>query len=262
MPDRSEWDTPFSSAAATHVGLVRERNEDSMIALPEVGLWAVADGMGGHQAGAYASACVTDALAKIEPAPDVEALARAGRERIVEANAQIFAFSRKVAGGVAGATVAALFAADRRVACLWCGDSRIYRVRDGAIEQLTHDHTELQEYIDRGALAREEADHWPNRNVLTRAIGVAETPQLDAAFGDLRPDDTFVVCSDGLTIHVSDAEIQSALRGRAARAGCDHLVELALSRGGKDNVSVIVVQFKPDATRPSPGRRAVRQASS
>lgn len=264
MPEQSEWDTPFSSAAATHVGLVREKNEDSMIALPEVGLWAIADGMGGHQAGAFASACVTEALATLAafgPATDVEALARAGQDRIVEANKKIFDFSRAI-GGVAGATVAALFATDRRIACLWCGDSRIYRLRNGAMEQLTHDHTELQEYIDRGALSPEEAEHWPNRNVLTRAIGVAEAPQLDSLLGDLRPDDVFVVCSDGLTIHVGDAEIQSVLRGRAARAGCDQLVELALSRGGKDNVSVIVVQFKPDATRPARGRRSARQASS
>ena len=256
MPERNRSDSPFSSAAATHVGLVRERNEDSMIVLPEIGMWAVADGMGGHQAGAYASQCVTAALAKLEQAHDVEILARAGEARIVEANAKIFDFSRTVAGGVVGATVAALFADDRRIACLWCGDSRIYRLRDGVIEQLTHDHTELQEFIDGGALSREEAENWPGRNVLTRAIGVAETPQLDFVFSDLRANDAFVVCSDGLTTHVGDAEIQSALRGRAARAGCDHLLELALSRGGKDNVSVIVVQFKPDATIPAPGRRA------
>jgi serine/threonine protein phosphatase PrpC len=87
---------------------------------------------------------------------------------------------------------------------------------------------------------------------------VAPTPQMDSLFGDLRSDDVFVVCSDGLTTHVGDAEILSVLRGRAARAGCDQLVELALSRGGKDNVSVIVVQFKPDATRRAPGRRAVK----
>lgn len=249
MADTSEPDTPFSSAAATDIGRVRSENEDSFVARPDVGLWSVADGMGGHLAGAYASACVTGALAKIGAERDVEALARSCRARLIEANAAIYEFSRTKAGGVVGTTVAALLAVDQRFACVWCGDSRVYRVRGEGIEQLTRDHTEVQEFIDSGALTREEAATWPSRNALTRAIGVARMPQTESIFGDLLPDDAFVICSDGLTLHVNDAEIFAAVRKRTARAGCEHLLELALSRGGKDNVTVIVVQFRPDATR-------------
>ncbi len=235
----------FESGAATDVGRVRQENEDAYLVLPESGIFAVADGMGGHQAGQLASAVVIDALRRIaEPASVAELLTRC-RERLALANDQLLEIAADRGGIVIGATVAALLAWEGYYACVWSGDSRIYLLRGGKIQQISRDHTEVAELIAEGILTAEEAQTWPRRNVITRAIGVYHELEIEVAQGVLEKDDVFVICSDGLTTHVSDAEILQFARVKGAQGACDKLVALTIERGAVDNVTVVIVRYAP-----------------
>jgi protein phosphatase len=229
--------------AASHVGRVRSLNEDRFLVAPESGLFAVADGMGGHAAGDVASSAVVQALATIAPAASASDLLARMKAGIASANAEI----QKVAqarGTVVGTTLAALLIFAPHFACLWSGDSRIYRVRAGRIAQLSHDHTEVQSLLDRGVLTPEEASLWPGRNAITRAIGVQERPELELDHGLLEPGDVFILCSDGLTQHVADREILGlCVEAADAQGACDALVALTLARGASDNVTVVAVRY-------------------
>jgi len=175
MRDAKSW---IEAGAATHVGKVRQQNEDNYLVATRLGLWAVADGMGGHAAGDIASRTVVEELAAIAvPATASELLTNCER-RIVSANSRL----KKLAderGAVIGTTVAVLLIFDGHYAAVWSGDSRIYRVRKRRIEQISVDHTEVQELISEGKLTAEEARAWPRRNVITRAIGVSDDPELE-----------------------------------------------------------------------------------
>jgi protein phosphatase len=240
-----------TTGAATHPGRVRQHNEDKYLVLPDSGVWAVADGMGGHEAGSLASATVADALRSIgSPASAPDLLARL-EDRILRANRRLKEIARERGGNaVVGSTIAALLVFDRHYAVVWSGDSRLYRIRGGQIEQLSRDHTEAQELVDKGVLRADEAKTWPRRNIVTRALGVHDVPELDIDHGVLEHGDVFVICSDGLTAHVSDGEILDAVARAEPQAACDALVALALDRGGTDNVTVVVInhraEFPPD----------------
>jgi serine/threonine protein phosphatase PrpC len=238
--------------AASHVGHVRSLNEDRFLVAPESGLFAVADGMGGHAAGDVASSAVVQALATIAPAGSAGDLLARAKAGIATANAEIQSVAQ-ARGTVVGTTVAALPVFAPHFACLWSGDSRIYRVRDGRIAQLSHDHTEIQSLLDRGVLTPEEASAWPGRNAVTRAIGVQARPEIELDHGLLEPGDLFVLCSDGLTQHVADWEIFDLCAGVCAQAACDALVSLTLTRGARDNVTVVAVRYLGD---PTPGGAA------
>jgi protein phosphatase len=234
----------FRTGAATHVGLVRRGNEDNYLVRPQVGVWAVADGMGGHEAGEVASATVVEALESMgRPVSAPDLLARL-EDRILRANTRLREIARSRQGATIGTTVAVLLAYEQFYAVVWSGDSRIYRVRQGGIVQLTRDHTEAQDMVDRGVITREEARTWPRRNVITRAVGVHDDPELELDHGMLEPGDAFVLCSDGLTGHVEDEEILNLIvQEQDAQAACDALVALTLERGATDNVTVVVVRY-------------------
>jgi protein phosphatase len=235
----------YETGAATHPGLVRAQNEDRFFVQPQIGVWAVADGMGGHEAGDVASGAVVDSLQSIgRPASAPDLLARL-EDRLLRANSHVREIADQRGGAVMGSTVVVLLIYERFYACLWSGDSRIYRVRGGEIHQLSRDHTELQELLDSGALTQEQAENWPRRNVITRAVGVHDDPEIEIDQGVLEPGDVFVLCSDGLTGHVSDAEILSLTTAADAQAACDALVKLTLERGATDNVTVVVVRYRP-----------------
>ena len=236
----------YETGAATHPGRVRSDNEDHFVLLPDSGVFAVADGMGGHEAGSLASSTVVDALRTIGvPASAPDLLARL-EDRILRANARLREVARDHGGNaVVGSTVVALLVFGVNYAVLWSGDSRLYLVRDGRIAQLTRDHTEAQELVDKGVLRQDEVRTWPRRNVVTRALGVQEVPELDIDHGTLEPGDSFVICSDGLTVHAADDEILARVVGAEAQQACDALVALALERGGTDNVTVLVVNYRP-----------------
>lgn len=235
----------FETGAATHPGRVRQRNEDSYLSKPEIGIWAVADGMGGHEAGDVASAVVVEALASIVPPNSAFELFTQCENRIATANSRVRQIAEERGGIVMGTTVAALLIFDANYACVWSGDSRIYLVRDGQIAQVSRDHTQVQELLDEGAITAEEAKTWPGRNVITRAIGVYDDAELELKNGNLRPGDSFILCSDGLIAHVSDAEISDHISSGTAQLACDRLIDLTLERGAIDNVTVVNVRYMP-----------------
>jgi serine/threonine protein phosphatase PrpC len=237
-----------TTGSLTHKGMVRDHNEDSLLSLPETGLWVIADGMGGHQAGDVASRTIIDAAASVgrpSSAPDLQARFL---DRLYLAHDRIRNHSQELGGATVGSTVVALLCHAGHFAAIWAGDSRLYRLRDGQFSQISTDHTEAQELLRQGVLTPEQAAVWPRRNVITRAVGVFDQPNPDQVTGELMPGDTFLLCSDGLTEHVSDEEIAQHLRRSAdPQAACDGLVSLTLSRGARDNVSVIVVRLGPTA---------------
>lgn len=226
---------------ATHPGRVRARNEDAHLTRPGIGLWAVADGMGGHDAGDVASQMVVQALDAIPKTTSATELLDETKNRIFEANRQILEISRQRGGTVMGSTIAVLLISDDYYACIWAGDSRLYLVNQGAVRQISHDHTEAAELVASGAMTSEEAKSWP-QNVITRAVGVEDAPELEIVTGAFVESDIFVLCSDGLNKHVSDDEILQHVLAGGAQSCCEALVELALDRGGLDNVTVLVIR--------------------
>lgn len=254
----------YDAASVTHPGKVRSRNEDCCLVRTDTGMWAVADGMGGHDAGDVASRTVIEALDAVrQPDSAAELLAQC-RAQMLKANTQIADLSRARNGTTIGTTVAVLLIRDDHFACIWAGDSRIYRATGDTISQLSLDHTEIQELVARGTVSPAEAENWPN-NIITRAIGVAPEPDLDIVTGPVDAGDIFVLCSDGLTRHLQDSEIHQAVTARGAQDACDAMLALALQRGGHDNVTVVVVRTSPKRssettisalTRPVPGARS------
>jgi len=240
----------FDVGSATHAGKVRERNEDSCLVRTDTGLWAVADGMGGHEAGDLASRILIESLDAIERPEAALDLLEQCEAQIFRANQQIIDVSRARNGATIGTTAAVLLIRDRHYACVWAGDSRVYLINGGAIRQLSRDHTEVEDLVAAGTLSREDAETWPN-NVITRAIGVAEDPELEIVTGSADPGDIFVICSDGLTTHLRDDEILQHAASRNARAACNVMLELALERGGYDNITVVVVRLLPGVPRSS-----------
>ncbi|UVK44043.1 protein phosphatase 2C domain-containing protein [Mesorhizobium sp. AR07] len=233
---------PFESFGVSHKGCVRELNEDNYLVEPQTGLWVVADGMGGHDAGEVASASIVDHLATIGIASSAPDLRARFEDRLSRANAEIRSISES-RGITIGSTVAALLAMDGRFACIWAGDSRVYLIRDASISQISKDHTEVQELIDKGMLSEAEALTWPRRNVITHAVGVSDEIVIDFQQGEILPGDIFVLSTDGLTAHVTDAEIEAATVSATPQAACENLLETVLARGGTDNVTIVLVKI-------------------
>jgi serine/threonine protein phosphatase PrpC len=248
--------SPFESGAATHVGKVRSRNEDSYLVHPESGIWAVADGMGGHDEGHIASSMIVEALRSVGPPSSPSDLLSRCEESVLRANTRIQLLARERGRQVIGSTVAILLIHQRHYACLWSGDSRVYLHRGGSFFQLSRDHTQVQELVDSGHLTPDEAKNWPGRNVITRAIGVREEPELEIENGPLIAGDVFIICSDGLTTHVSDKDILQEITMHGCQEACDALVRMTLARGARDNVTVVAVRYAPAADKARDDKRS------
>lgn len=238
----------FETGAVSHVGRVRSANEDSLVVRPECGIWAVADGMGGHENGALASATVAAAIERIGVARSASDLLARLEDSVLQANAELRRRIADTGGAPMGSTLAVLLVHEAHFACIWSGDSRIYLVRAGQIIQISRDHTEVQDMVERGALTPEEARRSPRRHVITRAIGVHDTPELDLDSGEIAQGDIFVLCSDGLTEHVADHEILQAVCDAEAQAACNALLALTLQRGARDNVTIIIMRYVQSRT--------------
>lgn len=259
MNDVSRAISGFETGCVSHTGKVRQANEDNFVLRSEVGLWAVADGMGGHENGALASATVVAALEAVAAATSAPGLLAMLEASVLRANTALRAEIAQRGGATMGSTLVALLIHVPHFACIWSGDSRIYLVRGGQIVQISRDHTEVQDMVDRGMLTPDEAKHSPRRHVITHAIGVHEQPELDLENGQIVDGDSFVLCSDGLTEHVADAEILHAVETGGAQAACDALLALTLERGARDNVTVVIVRYRQDDTEKTlwvPNRRA------
>lgn len=234
----------WTSASRTHVGRVRTLNEDACLDQPARGLWAVADGMGGHAIGDFASALAVDSLNKLPAPQSLAGFVADARQRLQAVNQQLReeAAARNV--GRIGCTIAALLTFDAQCACLWAGDSRVYLYRDGELRQLTSDHSQVEILRSLGQLSPEEVARHPTRNLITRAVGALDTLDLDEAVIDVLDADVFLLCSDGLSNDLSSEEIGQALGAGSCRQAAETLVELALARGGRDNISAVVVRVE------------------
>jgi serine/threonine-protein phosphatase Stp1 len=230
----------YDHGAATHQGAVRKANEDSVAVSPSGGLWAVADGMGGHENGSWASSVIADRLKALGPAQDFDAQVRAAVDALHAANETIYARAQ-AAGATMGSTAVVLVLGGRRFAALWAGDSRIYLRRAGLLHRLTRDHTQVEDLVEHGVLTPEEALGHPMRHVLSRAVGTQELLEIDAVTDQVEVGDTFLLCSDGLTAVVPEDEIVERMAAGRPGAAAQSLVELCLSRGAPDNVSVVLV---------------------
>lgn len=233
----------FESAAASHQGRVRQHNEDNLILLPEAGVWAVADGMGGHQAGDIASHMIVAEIGSLGlPVSAQDQRARVV-ERIDRANQSILAHARARQLTTVGSTLASLLIHGAEFACIWAGDSRVYLLRKGLLHRLTTDHSEVARLIAVGDLTEEEARNYPNRNVITKAIGIQIDPRPETATGVVESGDIFLLCSDGLTEHNSDEDLrQMLLMPEPMQLLADRLIGQTLDRGARDNVTVVLVR--------------------
>jgi serine/threonine protein phosphatase PrpC len=233
----------FECASRTHVGLKRKINEDSVFADPERGLWVVADGMGGHEAGEIASAMVVDALRALPTTGDLDELAAGAVEAVQRVNRELIALARSSERQqTIGTTVVGLAVAEGAFRCFWMGDSRAYLLRDGEIRRVSHDHSLVQNLVDAGMLRPEEAESHANANLITRAVGVAEQAEVDIAAGEAMAGDRFVLASDGLTRVVPDDEIAAELRRGSTAEAADRLIDMVLARGAPDNVTLIIAK--------------------
>ncbi|MCG7625366.1 PP2C family protein-serine/threonine phosphatase [Epibacterium sp. Ofav1-8] len=225
----------------THTGLVRKTNEDAILSLSEHEIWLVSDGMGGHDAGDYASRLIADMVATIPPDLGPAEKMHALRDAIQGAHRAIQAESDTRGGATIGATVAVLTVSQGYFLCLWAGDSRIYRLRNRQIELLTTDHSAVAEYVLAGKMNWDEADQHPQANAITRAVGIPGELVLDKVRGETAPGDRFLLCSDGLTKYATFSMLEDILSSTPLDNLSDKLIQLALAGGGADNVSVIVV---------------------
>jgi serine/threonine protein phosphatase PrpC len=237
MPNDS---TTWQSALRSEVGKVRKHNEDSGLDRPDARLWAVADGMGGHSAGDLASQMIVNSLSKLKPTTNLSEHVDFVEHSILGVNNRLLELA-EANNQTIGSTVVALLANDNYGVFLWAGDSRLYRLRDNDLSQLTTDHTQAQHYLERGLISRESAADHPAGNMVTRAVGASASLFLDIDIVDIVPGDRFLLCSDGLDKHVSDPEIEAALRDGDPSTVVDTLIELTLERGANDNVTICVI---------------------
>jgi serine/threonine protein phosphatase PrpC len=226
----------------THVGLRRKINEDSILVRTERGLWAVADGMGGHEAGEVASAMVAEALRRLPIVYSLDELVESAIDALRHVNSELIELAQADdRSRTIGTTIVGLGIADGQFRCFWAGDSRAYRVRNGQIRRLSRDHSLVQDLVDAGMLKAEEAERHESANVITRAVGVAEELQVDSSDGEAAPGDLFLLASDGLTRLVDDGELLDQLTAHPPEAAIDNLIDLVLARGAPDNISIVIV---------------------
>lgn len=235
----------YASAVASHVGMVRANNQDSGYAGDN--LFLVADGMGGHAGGDVASALVTRDVAKLDEPPTgtPEESAERLRKSLLVANTMLrdtVKEHHELAG--LGTTFVGFITVGNQLALAHIGDSRLYLFRDGVLQQITKDHTFVQRLVDSGRITEEEAQYHPRRSVLMRVLGDVESaPEVDTMVLDTRPDDIWLLCSDGLCGYVSDDDIEKILRRRRSlQGGVDDLIDKSLSHGAPDNVTVVLVE--------------------
>ena len=241
----------FQSTAATHAGCVRPANQDGFVNRPDLGLWAVADGAGGHDAGEVASGLAVAALNAIPANLEPGALLAEVKQRLESAHESLRQEAARLGpDALIATTVVVLLAHGDHFACLWAGDSRAYLLRDGVLLRVTRDHSLVQDLVESGAIDEAAAEHHPQANIVTRALGAGhEHFSLDKRIGGLLPGDRLMVCSDGVSKVLGEAEIAHFL-GQGAQAEADRLIIAALRRTARDNVTAVAVRVGSAAARP------------
>jgi len=235
----------WQACGSTDVGKVRSINEDAFLDKSDNYLWAVADGMGGHAAGDVASRMVVNELNQVDHIETVSGLINSIEERLLSANEQLLAFSREeLQSQTVGSTVVGMVGHKNQCIFFWVGDSRLYRLRDKKLSQLSEDHTEVARLVSQGLLSREEADNHPDSNTITRAVGAESHLFVDFDHSSVLDGDIYLLCSDGLDKELSDLDIERTLNVPTfnLQQKLDQLMETTLIRGARDNVTIILVE--------------------
>lgn len=236
----------WNSFAESNVGTVRSINEDSILSKPESNIWAVADGMGGYEAGDVASSMVVRTLGEIEYKESLSDIVDAIEDNLIDVNFRIQEYADIMLDGrMLGSTVVSLVIRGRVGACLWAGDSRLYRYRSGKLQQLSRDHSHVEDLISQGQLTPEEAENHPDSNVITRAVGAHEELYVDINVFSLQLGDILLLCSDGLYNAVNQQDIIRLIASANAENSVKDLIAKALENGASDNVSVIIIKGEP-----------------
>ncbi|MFU8814076.1 MAG: PP2C family protein-serine/threonine phosphatase [Pseudomonadales bacterium] len=226
----------------THRGKRRRHNEDAVLSRSPAGLWVVADGMGGHQAGEVASHAITAALAAVPLVGPLSGQVDAVEDALLAVNDELrLHASGQGAGATIGSTVVAMVAEGRVAAVLWAGDSRLYRLRDGRLEQITRDHNPISDLLDSGTVSEEEALA-ADTNIITRAVGGQPRLFLDVAVFDVALQDTYLLCSDGLYRELDSAQLAAGLAEQELQRAADGLLELSLEGPAQDNISLVIMR--------------------
>jgi protein phosphatase/serine/threonine-protein phosphatase Stp1 len=244
----TEMTLRFRSSARTDPGTRRRHNEDSFVDRPSAGIWAVADGAGGHDAGEVASGMIRDALAAVPHDLPPSRLLSEVRKRLSLVHRALREAASRQSGATIASTVVVLLVRDGHFACLWVGDSRLYRLRQGGLQQITRDHSLVQEMVDAGMLQPHEAESHPRANVITRAIGAGDDGvEIDRISDAVQPGDRFLLCSDGLTKSLPHGEIAALLAVPDATLAPELLIAAALARQASDNVTAVAIEAQDAA---------------
>jgi protein phosphatase len=234
----------WKSVAKTDIGTVRKVNEDGFLDTPNVGMWCVADGMGGHAKGDVASKMIVDELQGIANMYAYPISSQHVMHALQQVNAKLVDMADEKQA-VIGSTVVVLIFDQQYAHCIWAGDSRIYRLRNNKLTRLTQDHSQVEEMVQQGILTPEEAERHPNANVITRAVGASDELDLDLVT-DVRLDgDKYFLCSDGLNKVMDDVEIENLLLNTPLDIIAPLLIQTSLERNARDNVTVLVVDNQP-----------------
>lgn len=234
-----EW----QSTAATDKGRRRRINEDAFLDAPGKGLWVVADGMGGHHAGDVASQSIIKKLEQFSAGDSLDKVVDTLEGQLLQVNRELVEQSATNHTRTMGSTAVVFAVFQNKGIMLWAGDSRLYRLREGRLRQLTEDHSLVQEMINSGQLTPAEAENHPSSNVITRAIGVNEALYIDVEYFDIQQGDRILLCSDGLYREISEADLLSLLAIEDLEQCNNELIEAALTAGGRDNITSVLVQF-------------------
>lgn len=241
----------WSSAQNTNVGMVREINEDSVLSIPETQLWAVADGMGGYEAGNVASNMIVKSLEPITCKTSLNDIVNCVEDSLIDVNHRILEYADIMLDGrTLGSTIVTLLIKGHTGVCLWAGDSRLYRYRNNQLTQLSRDHSQVEELVLQGFLSPEEAENHPNANIITRAVGATPDIYIDINIFSAQFGDIFLLCSDGLYSMVSKEEIADTIARLPIDEAVDSLIQKTLDAGANDNVSVILVKGEMDTSSP------------
>ncbi|SJM92368.1 Protein phosphatase PrpC [Crenothrix polyspora] len=231
----------WTSFATTHIGKVRKINQDAFVNLPDKQLWAVADGMGGHEAGEFASAAIVNALSQLQPGKTLGGTVNAIYAQLDSVNRELVDMASAMGNhAVIGSTVAILLAQRQHFICLWSGDSRIYLLRKGQLKQLSRDHNYVSKLLNDG-YDLEQANNQLFSQSLIHATGVEFELYLEVQMQELQPGDKFLLCSDGLTKEVSNLDIELALNKHGVEEAVAQLLLKTLKAGARDNVTIVAV---------------------
>ena len=232
----------ITSFGITDVGKARKHNEDSILDRGEIGLWVVADGMGGHAKGDVASQMIVETMKKVHEGVKLESYIDDIEDRLMDVNKRLVAKARESEKKTTiGSTVVLMLAYEKYCLYAWAGDSRLYRLRDKTLRQMTTDHSQVEVYVEQGLISREEAAVHPHGNMITRAVGAAEVLFLDMDIQEMQNGDRYLLCSDGLTKHTNDLEFEEMLQNGTPEECCKVMIDQTLDRGAGDNVTVIII---------------------